>query len=95
MCVIDEATLEKLLTAQQYHTAAWNEVISLARQYHQMKTHGSYIERGKPGVTQVCFGDQKRFIEMFHRDLLTAIERACLEDALLGQALAKRWPQKD
>lgn len=89
--MVDSETLELLLKAQKCQTEAWQAVITIARQYQQMKLHGSYVERSIDGpyVISVCGSEVERYTVMFHENMLRAIERAFLEDALVGQALTK------
>lgn len=86
-----EQIIAKLREGQQLQTAAWQEVQQFGRQYAQMTLHGSYLENGR--CVTVCHSDRKRYAEHYRDEMLRACERAFLEDALMGAAVARSLPQ--
>jgi hypothetical protein len=79
--------LAELSKSRNFQRAAWAQVIEIGRKYAQMKLHGSYLERGGATV-RVSFSETARLEEQFKTDLLYQVERAFLEDALMGVAIA-------
>lgn len=80
------AVITELTKSRNMQKAAWQRVIEAGRAYAQMKAHGSYIERGS--LISVCFSDRERMVKHFSDNLLSEVERAFTEDALMGAALA-------
>lgn len=81
-----EQIIAKLAESQRLHTAAWEEVRRAGRKYAQMKLHGSCIDSHGNNVL-VHFSSRKDHEQHFEREVLSAIERAFLEDALLGASV--------
>lgn len=83
-----EQIIKTLREGQSMQTEAWALVLRCARQYAQVKLHGSYIENGRC----ILLGkrDQESYQSMFRENLLREVERAFLEDALMGQALQEQ-----
>lgn len=77
--------VEELSKQQKFQRGAWAKVNEIARQYAQMKLHGSYVENGS--LHTISFSDRDRYTEMFKDNLLRAVEKAFLEDALTGALL--------
>jgi hypothetical protein len=88
---VSPETLEALLQAQRYQTAAWQKVIDRARTYAMAVTTGSYIENGnRIGISH---GERKRYEEMFGDNLLMAAKDAFFEDAMMGAATQNAKPE--
>jgi len=80
--------IEMLRTAQGMQSGAWALVQRVARQYAQVKLHGSYIDGSGSGhCVSVGHAQRERMAAHFLEELLREVERAFLEDALMGQTV--------
>jgi len=86
--MISAETLAELAKHVKYQNGAWAEVQRIARQYAMMKAHGRFIETNGE-LIEVNRASIEQYVEMFKENLLRAIERAFVEDALLGVALGE------
>jgi len=79
-----EELMKTLTQNQNYRTGAWASVIEKARAYALMKTHGVYLDdRGN-----TCRPHEvDKSTEYYRDELLRAVERAFLEDTLLGNSI--------
>ena len=80
------ALISKISKQNNYQKGRWAKVIKIAREYAQMKLHGSYIGPNDCLVT-VSFSDKSVQVINLNESLLRAIEEAFLEDALTGALL--------
>lgn len=79
-----ERIIKTLRAGSEMQASAWQQVQKVARQYVQMKLYGSYIDNDRcVNIGSGC----DRMVAHFQEELLREVERAFLEDALMGQTL--------
>lgn len=79
------AILAELTKSRAVQRAHWNEVVEYARAYAMIKLHGRYIEGGS--VVHINHADKKGYVDHFQYKLLESVERAFMEDAMMGAAI--------
>jgi hypothetical protein len=79
--------VEELRKSRAMQRGAWEQVQKAARAYAMMKLHARYMENGS--VIQISHADKVSYLDHFKSQLLDAAERAFMEDALMGAAIAE------
>ena len=86
--MLNEEDIKAIQQAQKYQAGAWARVLETAKKYGMVKLHGVTLQNGE--VNHIHFSEVEIYATTLRDQLLSDIERAMLEDALMGATIMER-----